>query len=102
MWEWSPQHIDQAIGAALAAGRSTATAKHIKKVASAIFSHAKLKRFASGDNPAGAVDPITVEPVRQVRSLTWEQAQQLLARLPEPAHTMALMSISMSMNVSEL
>jgi integrase len=102
MWEWAPQHIDLAIGAALAAGKSTATAKHIKKVASAIFAHAKLKRFASGDNPAAAVDPITVEPVRKVSSLTWEQAQALLARLPDPAKTMALMSITMSMNVSEL
>jgi integrase len=102
LWEWAPEHIDRAISAALARGRSSATAKHIQKVASAIFSHAKLKRYASGENPAAGVDPITVEPVREVRSLTWEQAQRLLARLPEPVRTMALMSIVMSLNVSEM
>ena len=102
LWEWSPEHIDQAVSASLKVGNSTATAKHIVKVASAIFTHAKLKRFASGDNPAAAVDPITVEAVRTVRSLTWEQAQNLLTRLPDPARTMALMSITMSMNVSEM
>jgi integrase len=102
LWEWAPEHIDQAIAAALKAGKSTATADHIKKVASAVFAHAKLKRFASGDNPASAVDPIIVEPVREVRSLTWEQAQRLIGQLPDPARTMVAMSITMSMNVSEM
>jgi integrase len=102
LFELRPEHIDQSISGALRAGKSTATAKHIRKVASAIWSHAKRMQCASGDNPAQAVEQITVEPVRKIRPLTAEQCRRYLAALPEPAQTMCLMSVAVSMNVSEL
>lgn len=102
LWQLEPADIDQAISSALAAGKSTATAKHIRKIASAIFTYAKRMRCASGDNPAQAVEPVAVEPVRSISSLTWEQCQRLLGALKEPARTMTLVSLSLSMNISEL
>jgi integrase len=100
--ELLPLHIERAIANAMAAGKSTATAQHIKKVASAIFTYAKRQQCASGDNPAQLTDPITVEPVRKISALTFEQAIRLIDALPEPARTMSLMSVTTSMNVSEL
>jgi integrase len=100
--ELRPEHIDQAISAGLAAGKSSATAGHIRKVASAIFTYAKRMQCASGDNPAQLLEPVTNQPVRTIAALTFEQASRLIDALPEPVKTMALMSVTMSMNVSEL
>lgn len=102
LFELTPDHVDKCINDALAAGKSSATAKHIRKVASAIWSHAKRMQCASGDNPAQAIEAITVEPVRTIQALTAEQCRLYLSRLPEPARTMCIVSLGVSMNVSEL
>lgn len=101
-YQLSPDHIDRSMANALAAGKSTATAKHIRKVASAVWSHAKRMQCASGDNPAQAIEAITVEPVRSIRALGWSECKTLLAALPEPVRTMALIGLALSPNVSEM
>ena len=102
LFEVIPAHIDKAIGEALAAKKSTATAKHVRKVASAVFQHAKRSQCFSGDNPAQCVECPEVVLVKRIRALSPEQCNELLAALPEPARTMALMMITISCNISEL
>ncbi len=101
-WELTPEHIEQAMAAALREKMSTLTAKHIRKVASAIYTHAKRMQCASGDNPAQLVEAPAIVPVRRARALTAEQVQELLRLLPEPCNTMCLVAVSMSLNVAEM
>jgi hypothetical protein len=57
---------------------------------------------ACGDNPAQAVESITVEPKRRISPLDWANCRRLLSSLPDPARTMSMMTLAMSCNVSEL
>ena len=83
-------------------GMSSATARHIRKVVSAIFSKAKKLRIASGDNPASLADVPDPEPVRQKIALSVDQMRTVLSMLLEPVRTMVLTAVLTSMNISEL
>ena len=83
-------------------GMSSATARHIRKAVSAIYSKAKKLRFASGDNPAAMADVSEAEPVRAKIVLSADQMKQVLLMLAEPVRTMALTAVITSMNISEL
>ncbi len=97
-----PGDVEQAISRAVAGGMSPATAKHIRKVISAIYTKAKKLRIASGDNPASLADVPDPEPVRQKIALSASQVTQVLGMLKEPERAMVLTAVLTSMNVSEL
>jgi integrase len=80
---------------------STQTLSHLKNALSAIIQYAKEVGYFSGDNPARMIRLPAMES-RQKPALTFEQAQIVLANLHDPYQTMALMSMSTSLNVAEL
>jgi integrase len=87
---------------ALHAGMSTCTAKHIRKVISALFERARKLRFVSGDNPAVLADAPAIVPKREKQALTASQVSQVLSMCEEPIRTMALCAVLTSCNISEL
>jgi len=97
-----PDEVERAVGYAIAAGKSSATAKHIRKVISKIFSSAKKARLFTGDNPASLAEMPIAKPVRKITALNWEQAAGVLAALPDVVRQMAFTSMVTSMNVAEL
>src|ERR1035437_3557775 len=75
-----PCHVQGLISAALARGYSTQTAKHIRSVVSAIFSHAIEKHCFEGDNPASLVTlPAMIR--KQAHVLTPPQAQEVVSSM---------------------
>jgi integrase len=85
--------------------RSSATAKHVKKVISAIFSHARRIGVFTGTNPATLTRPIAVKPVREARALSLEETKRLLEALPTGrtrAREITTLCVSTSMNISEV
>jgi integrase len=97
-----PGDIEQVIALAIEGGMAPATARHIRKVVSAIWTRAKKLKFASGDNPATVADVPELEPVREKIALSAEKVRSVLSMLPEPVRTMVLCAVLTSMNVSEL
>lgn len=97
-----PGDVERAIARAREAGKSSETAKHVRKVISAIYTKAKRLRIASGDNPASLADVPLPQPVRPKVALSASQMMQVLSMLTEPVRTMALTAVLTSMNVSEL
>ena len=94
-------HVQALVRLKIESGLSIQTARHIRNVISAIFTHAKKRRVFHGDNPAEGVT--MPEMVRKERhSLTFEQAKALLEALPTPAKEMALVAITTSLNVAEM
>jgi hypothetical protein len=86
LFELSPDHAEAIVGNVMASGRSTATAKHVRKVVSAVFSHAKRLQCAAGDNPAGLIGRMETQPVRE--KANWDcsrHAVGFLARFPAHA-----------------
>ena len=47
LFELSPDHAETIVGNVVASGRSSATAKHVRKVLSAVFSHSKRVQCAA-------------------------------------------------------
>ncbi len=86
----------------LDSGLSTQTVRHIKNVISAVFKHAKRKQWYSGENPAVGVRMPEMKLVRLRRALSFEQARLVLPALSLTVRTMALLSMTTSMNVAEL
>jgi integrase len=80
---------------------STQTISHLKNCLSAVIEHAKRVGYYSGDNPARLVRLPEMDRKKKP-ALSFEQAQVVLANLEEPYKTMALMSITTSLNVAEL
>lgn len=97
-----PGDVERVIAGAIEGGMSPATARHIRKVISAIYTRAKKLRIASGDNPASLADLPDPEPVREKIALSVGQMRTILSMLAEPVRTMALTAVLTSMNVSEL
>jgi integrase len=94
--------IEFVMSMALHAGMSTCTAKHIRKVLSAIFERARKLRIVSGDNPAVLADAPAIVPKRDKQALNASQMAQVLSMSPEPIRTMALCAVLTSANISEL
>jgi integrase len=80
---------------------STQTLSHLKNAVSAIIEHAKRLGYFVGDNPARMIRLPAMER-RKKPALSFEQSQTVLAHLSDPYQTMALMSITTSLNVAEL
>jgi integrase len=96
-----PCHVQGLISAALARGYSTQTAKHIRSVVSAIFSHAIEKHCFEGDNPASLVRlPAMIR--KQAHILTPQQTQEVLSSMRYPEKEMTLFTVLTGMNVTEI
>ena len=96
-----PDHVQSLVSAALESGYSTQTAKHIRNVVSAIFTHAIRGRYFAGENPAIAVtSPGMTRKI--AHSLTFEQAVRLLQFMGYPEMEMALLAILTGMTVAEI
>lgn len=94
--------VQETVRLKIEAGYSVQTAVHIRNAISAVFNHAKLKRYFVGDNPAAGVRMPELVRVREPRALTVEQAKRLIALLESPVREMALVSMTTSLNVSEM
>jgi integrase len=66
-----------------------------------VFNHAKAKKAYHGDNPVKGVR-LPEMTRREAHALSFEQSKLLLAHLSSPAKEMALLSITASLNVSEM
>jgi integrase len=80
---------------------SIQTVVHMKNALSAVIEHAKQNGFFSGDNPARLVRLPAMTRMKKP-ALSFEQAQVVLANLTDPYRTMALMSMTTSLNIAEL
>ncbi|HWT77411.1 MAG TPA: tyrosine-type recombinase/integrase, partial [Candidatus Methylomirabilis sp.] len=65
------------------------------------FNHAKLKRAYYGDNPVCGVRLPEMQR-KETHALSFELGRQLLPLLPPVVRTMALLSMTTSMNVAEM
>jgi integrase len=83
------------------AGYSVQTAVHIRNTISAVFNHAKLKRAYYGDNPACGVRMPEMQ-CKETHALSFELGRELLMLLPTAVRTMALVSMTTSLNVAEM
>jgi integrase len=83
------------------AGYSVETAVHIRNAISAVFNHAKLKRAYAGDNPAQGVRMPEMNR-KEAHALGFQMGRELLLLLPDKVRTMALMSMTTSLNVAEI
>ena len=77
------------------------TAVHVRNAVSAVFNHAKLKRAFYGDNPACGVRLPEMQR-REAHALSFYMGRELLLLLPPVVRTMALLSMTASLNVAEL
>jgi integrase len=83
------------------AGYSVQTAVHIRNTISAVFNHAKLKRAYHGDNPTCGVRMPEMQ-CKETHALSFEMGRELLVLLPPTVRTMALVSMTTSLNVAEM
>lgn len=95
------EDIQRLVSSKLARKYSVQTAKHVRTVISAIFTHAKRLGWYLGDNPAKLVR--LPEMVRkEAHALSFDQAVAVIGALPSPAQEMVLFAILTSMNVAEI
>jgi len=83
------------------AGYSVQTVVHIRNAISAVFNHAKLKRAYSGDNPTQGVRMPEMSR-KEAHALSFQMGSDLLMALPPTTRTMALLSMTTSLNVAEM
>jgi integrase len=105
----TPDSVEALVADVLGAGKSKATAKHVRKVLGAIFDAAKRSKVAFGENPVYESRKIKVEPKRPKTSLNPDQFRALLSLLPsatklwsQPYREMAFTAAITSMNAAEL
>jgi integrase len=96
-----PDHVQRLISAALQSGYSTQTAKHIRNVVSAIFSHAIRERCFVGTNPASSAT-LPGMTRKEAHALTLEQTIRVLGAMQYPERELTLIAILTSMNIAEI
>lgn len=94
--------VETAVMTVRARGLSWQVAKHCQATLHRVFKLAKRLDLYHGDNPADGVDPGEQPLTKKRPGYTWVQAATVLARLKDPARTMAKLSIATSMNVAEI
>jgi len=99
--EVNPEVIQSLISTSLRRGYSPRTATHIRDVIRNVLSHATLRGYYVGTNPATLV---TVPAVirKEVRTLTLEQLSQVIQMMRFPEKAIALFALSTDLNVSEI
>ena len=95
------EHVERLTAAALDRGYSPQTAKHIRNVVSAIFSHAKHEQCFLGENPVRQVR-MSAPILKESSALTFDQARSVLGAMEYPEKEMMLMAIFTDMNISEI
>jgi integrase len=95
------EDIHRLTSAALAHGYSTQTAKHIRNVISAIFSHAIEERYFLGHNPVSLVKP-PKHRREDVVELTSDQAMVALGIMQYPEREMTLIGVFTGMSPAEI
>ena len=95
------EDLQQLVGTMLLRGYSTQSAKHVKTVASAIFTHAQQEGWFSGTNPAKFVKLPEMERATP-HALSLQQVVALLQQLPTVPRLMAFLAVMTSMNVAEI
>ena len=94
-------HVQRIVSAVLACHRSVQTAKHVRNVASAIFTHAREEEWYAGENPAAMVKLPEVNR-REARALNVRQVQAFVRAATYPEREMALLATLTSMNIAEI
>jgi integrase len=95
------EDLQQLVGTMLVRGYSTQSAKHVKTVVSAIYTHAQQEGWFSGPNPATFVK--LPEMVRATpHALSLQQVVDLLQLLPKTVRLMVFLAVMTSMNVAEI
>ena len=79
------------------------TLKHVKSVASGIFTLAKQQDYFQGENPArdSAINPKAAEP-QETYAYTLEEIQTILSLLPEPSATAFAVAAFMGLRHGEI
>ena len=96
-----PDHVQSLVSTALQSGYSTQTAKHIRNVVSAVFTHAIKMRYFAGENPALPV--VSPGMTRRVaHTLTFEETVNVLQVMRYPEMEIALFALLTGMNVAEI
>lgn len=95
------EEAQRLVSEAIVRGYSVQTAKHLKNVISAIFTHAEEKDWFTGKNPARFVKLPEMER-RPARALSFDELKKLLAGLDTKARAMALCAALTSMNIAEI
>jgi integrase len=95
------EDIQQLVGTMLLRGYSTQSAKHVKTVASAIYTHAEQEGWFNGTNPAKFVKLPEMERATP-HALSFQQVTALLPELPRVPRLMAFLAVMTSMNVAEI
>lgn len=114
LYELKPEQCNAVIQRPLDAKKGTETAKHIKKVGSAMFEHARRLGMFSGENPWHLIELPAHVPVRRSHAMTVEQCRHWLAAVMDepakpkdrrsdikPLRTMSLLYICCSLGESE-
>jgi integrase len=95
------EDLQRLVGTMRLRGYSTQSARHVRTVASAIFTHAQKEGWFSERNPVQFVE--LPEMVRATpHALSFQQIADLLPILPEIVRLMVFLAVMTSMNIAEI
>lgn len=95
------EDVQRLVGTMLMRGYRVQSAKHVKTVVSAIYTHAEQEGWHSGPNPAKFVK--LPEMVRATpHALSFDQLALLLSILPRMVRLMVFLAAMTSMNIAEI
>lgn len=95
------EDLQRLVGTMLLRGYSVQAAKHVKTVASAVYTHAEQEGWFTGPNPAKFVK--LPEMMRATpHALCFQQVISLLPLLPKIVRLMVFLAVMTSMNVAEI
>jgi len=95
------EDIQRLVGTMINRGYSVQSAKHVKTVASAIYTHAERAGWHSGANPAKFVNLPEMSRATP-HALSFDQLAKLLEILPQATRLMVFMAAMTSMNIAEI
>lgn len=88
-----PEHVQQVLDGKLRAGYSLQTVRHIRNCISALFGHARRRRFWQGQMPTEGVELPEMAPTERP-ALTWDQARALIAALDNPLYRLLVLFLA--------
>ena len=93
--------LQKLVGTMLLRGYSVQAAKHVKTVASAVYTHAEQEGWFTGPNPAKFVKLPEMKRATP-HALRFQQVISLLPLLPRIVRLMVFLAVMTSMNVAEI
>ena len=95
------ENLQRLVGTMLTRGYGVQSAKHVKTVVSAIYTHAEQEGWHNGPNPAKFLK--LPEMVRATpHALSFDQLAKLLSILPRVVRIMVFLAAMTSMNIAEI